>query len=452
MQNSEQYRESTVLDEKTAVWRKRALMIWALIGIAVIVYLFGFVLNALAIPVGIVIWTVIFVFCLRGQVNGLERRGIPRAWGTTIAYMGMVIVIGLVIWLITSPILGVGSQFQNLIESIPTYIDQLKTLLAGFSQAHPEIAQSATLSNAMTDLSASLNEVFGGMAKATAQGLVEVGAATANSIMCIGFALVVAFWLLLELPGINGEIQRLVGSKHAQDAHFFQITLTRVMGGYIKGTLLQCAIIAVGCAIAFSILGVPNALAFAIITGLLNIIPIIGPWLGGAAAAFAAIFVSPIMALLALVLTIAIQQVVYTFVSPKIMAESVDVHPALVILAMMVGYAVGFAMSGLIGSLVGMLLSIPLAAVAKAVFVYYFEKRTGRQLVATDGVFFRGVPTEDGDVSPEKDAVSPHPGMVAERLKADARAASRKAQAVAAKTHHYDPTKVRGGWRRKKKK
>jgi len=72
-----------------------------------------------------------------------------------------------------------------------------------------------------------------------------------------------------------------------------------------------------------------------------------------------------------------------------------------------VGSALGGAMSGLMGSLVGMLASIPLVAVAKSVFVYYFEKKTGRHLVAEDGVFFKGVPSDNEEVNPLSDATSP---------------------------------------------
>ena len=116
---------------------------------------------------------------------------------------------------------------------------------------------------------------------------------------------------------------------------------------------------------------------------------------------------SPLAALIALAGTVVIQQLVYTFVSPKIMANSVDIHPALTLFALMVGSALGGAMSGLMGSLVGMLASIPLVAVAKSVFVYYFEKRTGRHLVAEDGVFFKGVPSDNEQVNPIADATSP---------------------------------------------
>ena len=122
------------------------------------------------------------------------------------------------------------------------------------------------------------------------------------------------------------------------------------------------------------------------------------------------LFVSPVAVVVALVGTIAIQQVVYTFVSPKIMADSVDVHPALTLITLLAGSAIGGAMSGFVGSIFGMLVAIPAVAVAKAVFVYYFEKRTRpRSVVAEDGVFFKGTPSEGDQVDPLGDVTAPHP-------------------------------------------
>ena len=88
-------------------------------------------------------------------------------------------------------------------------------------------------------------------------------------------------------------------------------------------------------------------------------------------------------------------------------------HPALTIIALMAGSAIGGAMSGLVGSLVGMLASIPAVAVAKAVFVYYFEKHTGRRIVSPEGVFFKGAAASDDVVDPIADATSPHPDVSA---------------------------------------
>ena len=106
-----------------------------------------------------------------------------------------------------------------------------------------------------------------------------------------------------------------------------------------------------------------------------------------------------------------LQQIVYTFVSPKLMGDSVDIHPALTFIALLAGSGIGTAMGGLTGALVGALLSIPLVAMGKAIFVYYFEKKTGRRIVAEDGVFFKGATHESGEANPIADATAPMPAV-----------------------------------------
>ena len=119
-----------------------------------------------------------------------------------------------------------------------------------------------------------------------------------------------------------------------------------------------------------------------------------------------AAFTNPVLALVVFIGTIVIQEAVYTFVQPKLMANSVDVHPVLVILALFIGSAAGSAVQGLFGSVVGMLISIPVAALAKALFVYYYERGTGLQVVAEDGVFFKGSPSSQEVPGTKPDAVA----------------------------------------------
>lgn len=408
--------------DKTDKARRRFLNVWTIVGAIALTWVVVQLLNILSVPVAIVIWTTIIVFVLRGTVNKLEEIGINRTVGTAIGYVIMFAVLALVAFLLFSPGVGMNTQFANLIENVPVYVQGISDWANDMYARYAYMLEDESVRAFVFDVQASAMEWAGDFAKNSASGAIAFGTGLANAFMAIGFALVVAFWILMQLPQLGRECKRLVGDAHAEDLEMLHITFTRVMGGYIKGTLLQCAIIGVACGILFAVLGIPNSMALGGITGILNIIPIIGPWLGGGLAAIVGIFVSPLVAVIAILGTIVIQQFVYTFISPKIMSDSVDIHPALTLIALMAGSALGGAMGGLPGSLVGMLASIPAVAVAKSVFVYYFEKRTGRRLVSKDGVFFLGTPSssEDGDApNPIADATSPHPDGSAEFERAE---------------------------------
>ena len=408
--------------DKTDKARRRFLNVWTIVGAIALTWVVVQLLNILSVPVAIVIWTTIIVFVLRGTVNKLEEIGINRTVGTAIGYVIMFAVLALVAFLLFSPGVGMNTQFANLIENVPVYVQGISDWANDIYARYAYMLEDESVRAFVTDVQASAMDWAGDFAKNSASGAIAFGTGLANAFMAIGFALVVAFWILMQLPQLGRECRRLVGDAHAEDLEMLHITFTRVMGGYIKGTLLQCAIIGVACGILFALLGIPNSMALGGITGILNIIPIIGPWLGGGLAAIVGIFVSPLVAVIAILGTIVIQQFVYTFISPKIMSDSVDIHPALTLIALMAGSALGGAMGGLSGSLVGMLASIPAVAVAKSVFVYYFEKRTGRRLVSKDGVFFLGTPSssEDGDApNPIADATSPHPDGSAEFERAE---------------------------------
>ena len=408
--------------DKTDKARRRFLNVWTIVGAIALTWVVVQLLNILSVPVAIVIWTTIIVFVLRGTVNKLEEIGINRTVGTAIGYVIMFAVLALVAFLLFSPGVGMNTQFANLIENVPVYVQGISDWANDMYARYAYMLEDESVRAFVTDVQASAMDWAGDFAKNSASGAIAFGTGLANAFMAIGFALVVAFWILMQLPQLGRECKRLVGDAHAEDLEMLHITFTRVMGGYIKGTLLQCAIIGVACGILFAVLGIPNSMALGGITGILNIIPIIGPWLGGGLAAIVGIFVSPLVAVIAILGTIVIQQFVYTFISPKIMSDSVDIHPALTLIALMAGSALGGAMGGLPGSLVGMLASIPAVAVAKSVFVYYFEKRTGRRLVSKDGVFFLGTPSssEDGDApNPIADATSPRPDGSAEFERAE---------------------------------
>lgn len=369
--------------------RRNCFRVWTLIGAIILSVVLAYLLKVLSIPVGIIIWSAIFVFLLRSPVNWLERKGLNRTIGTALSYVVAFLVLGLFFFISFSPAFGLGGQFTNLVENVPGYIEQISQWYAQFASQYEGFLQNDVVKSWIDEAAKSLAAWGSGLVLYSADGIMAIGSAIVNSLMVIGFALVVAFWILMDLPAIKKEYHRLIPKRFEESSQAFYLTLTRVMGGYLKATLLQCLLIGLGCSLAFALIGIPNAAALGVIAGLLNIIPVVGPWFGGALAAIVGVFVSPFAALVAFVATIAIQQVIYTFVSPKLMSDSVNIHPALVFIALFSGSAIGGVMGGLMGTLVGMLASIPAVAVLSSLFVYAYERKTGLKISSPDGVFFK---------------------------------------------------------------
>ena len=389
--------------------KHRLVLVWTWVGAILLVAVGAYLAGLLSIAIGIIVWTVVFVFILRGPVNWLDEHGVNRTVGTILSYVLLIAVIGLLIFVIFSPMFGINAQFEELVAGLPAYVDAFQKWAMDLYGQYADVLQNDSVREWVSNAASSIGGWVQSFASTTASGVVAAGASLANIVMCIGFALVIAFWMLVDLPRLGREMNRLISDELKPDAQMIHLTVTRVVGGYLKATIIQCGIIGVGCGILFWLVGVPSPGALAVITGLLNIIPIVGPWLGGALAFLASVITSPIVGIISLIGTIIIQQVVYTFVSPKLMGESVDIHPALTFIALMAGSGIGTAMGGLTGALVGALLSIPLVAIAKSVFVYYFEKRTGRRIVAEDGVFFKGHPDSGEEFDPVADATATVP-------------------------------------------
>ena len=398
------------IETKQSKARYRLALVWTWVGIVLLSGVVIFLAGVMSIAIGIIVWTTVFVFILRGPVNWLDKHGVHRAIGTTIAYLLFIAVLSLLVFAVFSPTFGLNQQFEDLAKSLPDYIEAFRGWAEGLYLQYADVLQNDNFNQWVSSLSSSVTDFAQSFATTTASSLVAAGTTLANTLMCVGFALVIAFWMLMDLPKLGREANRLIGERYRADAQVIHLTMTRVLGGYLRATIIQCTIIGLACGVLFWLLDIPSPAAFAVITGLLNIIPIIGPWLGGALAFIASVTVNPIVGVIALVGTIIIQQFIYTFVSPKLMGESVDIHPALTFIALMAGSGIGAATGGLMGSLVGALLSIPLVAMGKSLFVYFFEKKTGRRIVAEDGVFFRGVAATEGEsLDPIADATAPIP-------------------------------------------
>jgi predicted PurR-regulated permease PerM len=140
------------------------------------------------------------------------------------------------------------------------------------------------------------------------------------------------------------------------------------LSGWLFGTALSMLIIGGVTAIAFTILGVPYGLLLGILIGLFDIIPLVGPWIGGGIAVIVTLFYDPGLALWVAVIVLAIQELEGNVVRPMVMSSSAELHPFVTLLALLL-------FSSMFG-LLGAVLALPLTlALATAVEVLWIEER-----------------------------------------------------------------------------
>lgn len=359
-------------------WRRTAVKAWAVIGVLIVLGAAGWLLqrvsNAL-VPFGI---GLVIVLLLRRPVEWLSTR-MNRTAAVGVCYLTAIIVVGVALTFIVPP---VSAQVLAFAKALPDYVQSAYGLWDSWV-VHPTAGSGIPgwLQSTVLAVKDQLVAGAGTWSSAVASGAISAGSTIASGVVGFLLALIIGFFTLVDLPRLQREIHVLAGPSWREEMDHASATLTRVLGGWLKGTFIQSAVVATLISIGLAIVGAPYALALGLIGGVLNIVPYVGPTVTALLAGAAGLFVSPWAALWAVVVVIAVQQFDSLFMAPRIMSEQVDLHPLLVIFALLVG-------ASLFG-VAGMVLSVPVAAIIKAMFVFWYEKRTERQLTTEDGALFR---------------------------------------------------------------
>jgi predicted PurR-regulated permease PerM len=363
--------ESGSADER---WKRTFVKAWALIGVLILLaalgWLLGMVSSAL-VPFGI---GLLFVLLLRRPVDWLAER-MNRTLAVAACYLAGIAVVAIALTFLIPPAFA---QLVAFVQALPGYVTAAYTWLLARVQSGsgmPEWLQASVLSLKDQLVASAMT-----WSSAIASLAISTGSSIATGIIEFVLALIIGFFALVDLPKLENEIRALAGPKRRGDIEHFSATLSRVMGGWLRGTLIQSAVVAALISIGLALIGLPYSLAIGLIAGVLNIIPYIGPAIVALFAATAGFFVSPLAALYAVVIVVVVQQFDSLFMAPRVMGDQMDLHPLLVVFALVVG-------ASLFG-VPGMVLSVPAAAIAKAMFVFWYEKRTARQITTEDGVLF----------------------------------------------------------------
>lgn len=368
------------------------LRIWSLVGLIVVAAALLNVLGALAPVIEFLAVGALIAFVESPIVNWLEHKGCPRGAGALIGLIVVVAVIAGVI-LIIGPVFV--SQFSEILVALPAQLRTLSNSISDFIQSFKTISNSAAgsyIDEALSNVTTLVTGAVSDLAGEVGRGVVPFISNVASQLFVIFLGLVLAYWLACDYPRIHREIAVVLGDDRETDYRFMVAILSRSVGGYMRSMIITSFINGVLAWIGFVIVGHPYAALMGVLTGVLHLVPVVGPFISSVFATVVGLIYDPMLGLWTLIITMVAQNVTDNVISPKVMQSSVQVHPAMSLTALVIG-------STLMGA-IGMVIAVPLCAALKGLFIFYFEKNSGTQIVSYKGAIFQGTPYHDADGKP----------------------------------------------------
>lgn len=281
----------------------------------------------------------IFMSALSPLVKFFERLMLPKALGIAITYLIIISIVVGVFFVILPPLV---EQTSKLLITLPPLLDQL------FNGAHLD---KSIFQSELTSLS---------------RNAFSVTLAGFDILLTIIFLLVITFYLLLERDSLEKRVASLfVGREERVRKSIVQIE--EKLGSWLRGQLLLSVIIGVFSYLGLFLLNIPYALPLALFSGLMEVVPVIGPIISALPAIAIALTVSPFLALGVALMFFFIQQLENHLIVPQVMKRAVGLNPLVVILAIATGgRLLGFA---------GALLAVPIAVVLQIIVTEIIEEK-----------------------------------------------------------------------------
>jgi len=282
---------------------------------------------------------VVLMSALNPLVDKMERKYFPRILAIILVYA--VILSGFIL-IIASVIPPLVEQTSILINQAPLQIQQL-----GFLGIDP---------NLLISQMPNLAEI--------PANILKFSLGLFSNIVALLAVFLITFYLLLERKDLQHHLIVLFGEGQEKRAADFINKAEKRLGGWVRGEIILMTIIAVMTYLGLRILGIEFALPLALLAGVLEIVPNIGPIISSVPAIIAGLAISPLMGLAVAALYFLIQQLENTLIVPKVMEKTAGVNPLVTILSL----AIGFKLGGIIGAILAVPVVLLLQVVASEVF------------------------------------------------------------------------------------
>ncbi|MBS7577754.1 MULTISPECIES: AI-2E family transporter [unclassified Enterococcus] len=304
-----------------------------------------------------------------------KRLKVPRLLGIIIVFILLIFVM---VFSLMNLLPSLIEQITELAKNVPQYFNDVEQWVIELQRyqifknidfeellSKADISYGSIVKTALNQTALSFNSIFGVITKA---------------VFIIGTVPFLLFYMLKD----GDKFLPFIKSKFLKEDKYDVIGLLKEMNQtistYISGQAIECLFVGVGLLVGYLLLGLPYAFLFAVVGGLTNLIPYLGPYLGALPVVLVTIFDDPVKTVIAIGIVLIVQQIDGNIIYPNVIGKTLAIHPMTIIIILLV--------AGKLAGLLGIFLGVPIYSLAKVLIRFchtlYLEHKQSKLLKTED--------------------------------------------------------------------
>ena len=311
-----------------------------------------------------IVFSAILAYLFNPIINYLERNKINRLRGVLLLYL-CIVAIFLIFFLLVIP--KSTTELKRLVVDLPRYLEKASSLIDElYNKYYSTLGDLPPMFQGVQQV---VMENIAGLESMVVNGLKNFISGILNTfskVVSLILTPILTFYFLVDKNYFKDKIMGLIPIKYREEYRQLFLEIDDSLSKFVRGKIIMAVYVGIATSIVLLFMRVDFALVIGFITGIADIIPYIGPFLGFLPAVFFAYLISPLKAIWVAAFFIFIQWVENNILAPKVIGDTTGIHPLIILMSIIIG-------GGIFGVL-GMVLAVPVVAILIILFGFISEK------------------------------------------------------------------------------
>ena len=305
---------------------------------------------------------IIIAWLLDPIVTWLQKNGFKRAIATVMVFLSF---ISLVVLFFVLLIPSFADQINEFIGSAPSVLNNIKNFGENLFDKLNNI-YDYDFTNIKEQLYGGLSNIVSGLTVTLPNKVISIASSIVSGGLNIIFGLFIAFYMLFDFNNVRKHLFNLLPKSIHADAITLTDRLNKTLKSYVQGTLLIMFLLFIFQSITLAIAGLSSPMLFGMFCAVTNVIPYIGPYIGGIPAVIVGFTISPATGIFTLLAVVIAQFLESYFLNPIVMSKTMKLHPVTIM--------IGLLIFGHFFGILGMILATPIISCIKVIANFFNEK------------------------------------------------------------------------------